>query len=460
MPTSPGQAARDPGSLLAMQRLLGNRAVQRALRRMDDPRLQRAVGGKALPAWSKRQLGRIQRYLRRLGLYRLKIDRIFGKGTESALVEAFGGDQWRKMAPGDILTRLKAAKRPAGKRGEHRIRYGEMFKDGVLDITLGIGYDEGDWHKPEIGEILLALIRRGFSFDRKKAAEILNVKAKRSLGKSAFGWFFVRENALTYKPPAGPSRAVHAVVRFVSSPSGGKGKEAAGAFLEGMTQSDVALYGGHGRYGSGPDFDRNMRYELLDRKGAVVRKIDNYEVLHKILRREGRRRRPKYSSWSQFKWRVRRNRIRVIGSNEGNLFLNAKNRHAREFGAKLMYWNLKRAGGSKPVTGRKGKLAAAAEQNPERKYRLWVFNGCRTQDYVKSIRKTPKHGAHTTDIIASRRSLYWSDIAETLIAFLDSLLKQQSAGQIIREMDAKQDTEGRKVRSFRGFGFRDNPINR
>lgn len=414
-----------------------------------------------LPSWSKRQLGRIQRQLRRLGLYRLKIDRKFGPGTKSGLVEAFGGDEWRSMRPNEILARIKKAKPPKGERGKYRLRYGEMFKDGVLDMVLGIGFDEKGAHKKKLASFKKVLEEKSRNFREDRAAAVRIYKqAGRVLGPSAFGMFFVRENALTYSPPVGRPRQIHAVVRLIVSEKGDQGAEAASAFREGMVRSDVTYYSGHGRYGSGPDFDRNMRYELFDKNGAVKTLYSYYELAG-VLGEEGQKQKPKRSAWKQFKWRVRHKRIKVIGSNEGNVFLNPKNRHAGEFGAKLMYWNLKRKGGkgASPVTGRRGKLANVAKAYPERKYRLWVFDGCRTQDYVKSIRSTPRYGSRSTDILATRRTTFPSDAAATLASFLDSVLAQQSAEEISKGMDAQKKKAAGTV-TYRRFGFEDNPVNR
>ena len=59
-------------------------------------------------------------------------------------------------------------------------------------------------------------------------------------------------------------------------------------FKEGMVQSDVAFYSGHGRYGSGPDFDRNFTTELLDEHGGIEQIFDDYEQLEAKLKEEGK----------------------------------------------------------------------------------------------------------------------------------------------------------------------------
>lgn len=422
-----------------------------------------------LPAWNSRELRAIQTELRRLGFYprrragrSLTIDGIFGEGTRSGLVEAFGGEEWKTLDPPTIISRLRNAATPTRTRGEHDLRYGEMFRDGVLDITLGIGYDETGANLAQIASVESALLARNFreaNTDLLRAlAATIYAQAGRSFDPAGFGRIFMRPNALTYTPPAGAPRQIHAIVKLVTSPTGAEGGAAAGAFQEGMIQSDSTFYGGHGRYGSGPDFDRNMSFELLDASGTLTQTIDDYEVLEQVLRDEGRR--SGRSAWQQFLWRQRNGRINVIGSNAGNVFLNPQNRHSGEFGANLMYWNLQRQGGqgATPVTGRGGALSRDAAANPDRRYRLLVFDGCRTQDYERSIRNTPGLDTASTDLMTSTRSLYWSDIGDTLAAYIDSLIAQNSAERIIKNMDDVNTTNNASGRtSFHGNGFEDNP---
>lgn len=448
------------------QRTLGNQSAQRLILSRAALRVQRQreeavpVRSAELPPWSRVQLRAIQRELARMGYYRIGIDGIFGLRTESGLVETFGGDEWRRLAPEIILDRLRAAHAPAGKPGEHRLRYGEMFRDGVLDMTLGIGFDEGGSHLQTIEGFQRVLQERGFAADRAAAVRIY-LQAGRALGESAAGTFFVRREPLRYHPPAGPERPIHVVIRLVYSPDATQGGAARSAFMEGMAQSDISYYTGHGRYGSGPDFDRNMSFDLVDASGAVEQHIEDYDVLEMTLRDEGRK--SGRGAWQQFLWRVAHNRIQVIGTNMGNLYLNPTNRHGNEFGGKLMYWNLNRTGGqgATPVTGRGGELDTAAAEQPDRKYRLMVFDGCRTQDYMQSLRATPRFDAQGADILATRRTLGWGDEVNTLAVFLDNVLAEQSPETIIRTMDQLQGPEtrgGRPGGAYTGFGIEDNPV--
>lgn len=411
----------------------------------------------ATPSWPRDKVIAIQRELRRLGLYSLIIDGRLGGGTDAGLVEAFGGFEWRTMSADDVIARLTAARPTAGTQGEHNFRYGEMFADGLLDMTLGIGFDEARWHMNAQSGMVNALGARGFTANNALGIRLYN-EAGRNVPPNAFGTFYVKQNALTYRPPAGPARQIHAVVRLVVSADGSQGAQTAQAFRDGMVQSDAAFYAGHGRYGSGPDFDRNFTFELLDDTGAVEETINDYEELETVLKEEGLRARPARTAWQQFEWRERHGRIRVHGDNAGNLFLNPTNKHQGEFGGRLMYWNLERRQGGAPVqTGRGNALATRAAAHPERRYRVLVFTGCRTQDYERSIRNTPGLDSRSTDMIATNDITYWGDKAASFAAFLDDVLGMQSAEETARDMDGAENTNATGRQRVNVYGAGDNP---
>ena len=112
------------------------------------------------------------------------------------------------------------------------------------------------------------------------------------------------------------------------NPGGDRGAEAREAFESGMAQGDVAYYSGHGRYGTGPDFDPNFgKIELLDAEGNVELEPEDYKVLRQVLSRESGG-----HPWQRFLWRHERGRIRIDLSNAGNLRMNARSPHLDEFG--------------------------------------------------------------------------------------------------------------------------------
>jgi hypothetical protein len=452
-PERPGAATAPPlvSHLLDLQRTLGNAGVGRILSRQETATAEPAA---AYESWTDREVRAIQRELRRLRLYDLSIDGDLGRMTDQGLVEAFGGDSWRTMTAADALARLQAATRPAQGRG-HDFRYGELFKDGLLDITFGIGYmeEDGGTYMAELEEELAtALEGRGFGEDPDRADELLNESGRASSGT---GRLFVLENAMTYSPPAGDPTPIHIVVRLVSNAGGDRGAQALDAFREGMTQGDVAYYTGHGRYGSGPDFDRNFaQFTLLDADGNVTQTLDDYTVLEHELQRESR------DPWRRFLQRVQNDTLRVDLSNAGNLRLTDRNRHG-EFGAKLIYWAMEQSG-TEAETGRGGRLATEAAAHPDRRYRVNVFDGCRTQDYERSIRSTPGFDTHSADIIETRRTVGFYAEAETFMSFLEGIIGQQSAEEVVRgmnqEMREHEDGGGNTESApFVGTGLGGNP---
>jgi hypothetical protein len=413
-----------------------------------------APANQPLPGWTRPEIVSIQKQLSRLGLYTFTADGNLGARTQSGLVEAFGSEEWRTMDAATCLGKLAAAQSSAAggaRPGQHELRLGEMFKDGVLDVTIGLGFDEDGANKPALWHLVYALLANRFVFNPWSAAGLYE-QAGRAPG--GIGDLFVRKDALTYRPPAGTARKIHVVVRLVHSLDGSKGKEVAAAFKEGMIQSDVAYYAGHGRYGSGPDFDRNFTIDLLDAGGSVNRSFDRYQDAEVALAQEGKP--AGRGAWQQLLWRVGKQTIRVHGSNDGNVVLNTDKPHGDEFGSNLMYWNLTRNGRPPPrVTGPGNELANAAGKATGRKYRVVVFDGCRSVDYENQLRKTAGFDAEQSDIFGSSVEVNWGDEGKTLSAFLDSIIQMQSAEQIATNMDNQQSVG---TGSFHAYGVNDNPV--
>ena len=387
-------AAAAPGaqlgaaSILALQRTIGNAAVGRLLQRhvtMTTEGPPPAATG--ADSWSEDEVRAIQRELRRLRLYDVTIDGVLGRGTDQGLTEAFGSQGWRQMSATEVHERLRAAERPAA-GGGRALRSAELFSDGVLDVTFGIGYIEAAAGRNPMSDIAgsmrTALEGRGYTENGRRAAELL-AAAGRPLADGTVGTFYVKENAFTYSPPAGESRQIHSIVRVVYNDVPGGGAAAAAAFREGMTSGDASFYIGHGRYGTGPDFDRNfIEFRLYDAQGNLEQTIDTYQALETVMRGESR------DPWQAFMARVNSNRIVVELSNAGNLRLAARP-HDHEFGARLIQWALERSG-TPLQTGESGELATGAAANPQRRYRVVAFYGCSTNSYDTALRNTEGFG--------------------------------------------------------------------
>src|SRR6478735_4754815 len=250
-----------PAGLRSLQRSIGNAAVGRLLQRRVTMTTEGEVVAPAATgsaAWSADEVREIQRQLVRLRLYNLTVDGDLGQRTEVSLSEAFGDESWRTRTATEVVESLRAAETGWG-GGGRSLRYAELFRDGVLDVTFGMGFLEGELSEMSgaVSGIATALEQRGYTEDGPRAAELL-AAAGRPLADGTVGRFFIKENAFTYAPPAGTSRSIHSIVRLITNQVPGGGGAAAAAFREAMTQGDAAWYSGHGRYGTGPDFDQNF----------------------------------------------------------------------------------------------------------------------------------------------------------------------------------------------------------
>ncbi|HEX2204307.1 MAG TPA: hypothetical protein VHG91_13445, partial [Longimicrobium sp.] len=389
----------------------------------------------------------VQRKLAALGLYRYTIDGGLGNETKAALLEAFGDESWRTLSGPDAAKKLAAATKPTGTAGEHRFRFGEMFRDGVLDFTLAVGFDEKGHHDKAAADVEAVLTARGFAEDAAEAEKIYT-QAGRTVPAASFGKFFVKKDALTYTPPAGTARKVHAVVRLLFSSSGAQGGSVAAEYEKGMSQSDVAYYTGHGRYGTGPDFDPHTVVEVLDASGTVLRKIENYETLEVEMKDAGKK--SGRGAWLEFLHQVKTKQLRVVPSTAGNVRLTPANPARTEFGRKLMDWNLDQAGKT-PVTGKGNALEQAAQAKEARKYRVLVYDGCNTTSYVRSIHATKGYDTKSTDILGTKDEINWGTEGPALASFLDGIIAQQSAEEITKNMDNNRNVYG-------SFGTADNPV--
>jgi hypothetical protein len=441
--TRPAEAApgvvRQAGraeAVLALQRTIGNARTGRVLARWGIGMLPVAPP-EACESWTADEVRAIQGQLRRLRLYDLLVDGDRGRFTDLGLTEAFGGEEWRQLDAATALGRLRQAQRSG--EGGRSPRYAELFRDGVFDVTFGLGYKESTVPGEEESErgqtavleaeVVQLLGQRGFTEDRELAVRLL-AAAGRTIDDPGFGRWFVKENAATYAPPAGTARPVHAIVRVLRNTDRGGGGRARAAFVEAMTRGDLAFYTGHGRYGTGPDFDRNFLqfriYEPPNRE--PVQTLDDYDVLERVLAQHG-------NPWQVFQQWHASGRLEVDFSNAGNLRLVATTPHRSEFGGALMQWALEQQQGGSPVaTGSGGELASRAGQSG-RRYRMVAFAGCRTQDYERALRGTSGFGSGEADILETTRTVHAGYGSYVFAAFLDSVLAQVTTQRLVRAVD-------------------------
>ncbi len=125
--------------------------------------------------------------------------------------------------------------------------YDELFKDGLLDATIAVGYDEQgtfDWEIEQIRDRIQGDL--GLSQVDEAAAAKAYKGAGMDMPSHGGGEFFLKQGALEHK-----GKKVSVLVRLITY----RDPEARAAYLESMQKSDATVYTGHGRYGSGPDFD-------------------------------------------------------------------------------------------------------------------------------------------------------------------------------------------------------------
>ena len=429
--------ARGPAAILALQRTAGNAAVVALLQRQPVAEAEAKPGQPELdpgPEWRSE----VELLQQKLNWHRgsarvqlLAVDGKFGSKTKAAVI-AF--KRARKITPHTVtvdattweaLARPPVSGRPrAGRSGPD---YDRLFEDGLLEITIARGFDEHGNAGPETAQIIQGLKEvRGFEENAEKAAAL---RAAAGRPKSTTrGMWFVKENVGT-----SAGKPVHAVVRVVTPEAEalGDGSQARAAALEGMEQGDVFEYGGHARYGTGPDFDRNYRFTVdWDRlpkppegKSGKEEFTDS-ELLQEALKI--------YGSTTQRIAKFEKLRadgvITFHAVSAGNIGINPKPMsHTGDFGAHLM------------------GLAAAGQERPlessitESRYRVWLFNGCSTKDYVKAIRSSGKTNANlaagnlglhvTDDAIPS------SESAEALLTYLDGIMARESAAALEERLE-------------------------
>lgn len=173
------------------------------------------------------------------GLSRYGADGTFGQETTRALRRF-------QVAAGLPATGILDAASLAAleKAGQARApAYSRLFADGVLQATLAVGYDEAGWHRPELEKILDGLRERGFEpLDASSLTS--DERARLGVDLNQPGTWFTRR--FTYQ-----GQAVTAVLQLVKPDQ----PDARERFASGISRHELVLYGGHGRYGSGPDFD-------------------------------------------------------------------------------------------------------------------------------------------------------------------------------------------------------------
>lgn len=322
--------------------------------------------------------------------------------------------------------------------------YDRMLDDNLLDMTMAIGYDEGtdqyaSAHIFEERKMMNELADKGFVRDDAKARALL--KAAGQEIKADYTAFYVKEN-ISEKD----GKPVHALVRVIHAGDGTQGAQKRAAAIEAMNQSDVFMYGGHARYGTGIDFDRNFTVTIdwqgvanAPATGKVTYK--DYGALKELLGDNA-----KANQW--LTTLQKQGKIDIQGSNDGNIRMSEKDLHRAEFGSRLM---------NEALDGVKNTLSEEIQGD---RYRLWLFNGCRTVDYMPSIEAEAQDNSvlksKNLDVVTTEQTLYWQNISHSLMNFLDGVMAQDGTPDLLQRMEqANPQQADRATHSVHGFA--DNP---
>jgi hypothetical protein len=210
------------------------------------PELRRGATGASVRALQRALLEQGQK------LPRFGVDGRFGRETETAL-RAFQAAQGLTPS-GRLDARTRTALEAPVDTRTPDVR--ALASDGVLHAVMAVGFDEQDSDLWTSSQARAGLLARGFVPLRVSGMDDAAL-ARLGIPPGAVdprSTYFTRELELSGKK-------VRALVQFVDRASEAPRAE----FEHGLTHAELVLYGGHARYGSGPDFDAKT-----DNAGNVV----------------------------------------------------------------------------------------------------------------------------------------------------------------------------------------------
>lgn len=347
-----------------------------------------------------------------------------------------------RQALAKVVTGLVSGKDPASLQPYPQ--YERMLSDGLLDMTVAVGFDEATAqyagaHHAEEKKVLEGLASRGFVRNDAKARELLQAAGNES--KADYAALYVKENIDSHD-----GKPVHAVVRVILAGDGDKGAANRQAAIEAMSQSDVFAYGGHGRYGNGPDFDRNFKVTVdwngvanAPAEGKVV--YEDYYALKDLLGKSDA------AAISRLRELEAQGRVTIDASNDGNIRMSESNPHAWEFGAQLMDRALK------------GVSNTLSDEIKGNKYKLWLFEACRTRDYVTPIRQEARSNtglnSNNLDLFTTEQMMYWQNTGTSLLTLLDGVAAKESASDLVARLRSANPEQAAAPTHSR-HGFEDN----
>jgi peptidoglycan hydrolase-like protein with peptidoglycan-binding domain len=225
--------------------------AQQKARAFVDPALRDVAAGKKEIAKNAKgtEVGKMQEALQTAGykLPRYGADGKFGDETVKAL-KKFQTDHCLKDTGRLDKQTMEQLSIASTKFPE----YGKLFADGKLNTTIAVGFDEKRSDKAETKDVIAGLTTRGYTqLDPNTAA------TDKAMGErfraAGIDPATAKTDGLQYftKTFKYGGKDVTSVVKLITPDT----PQAKDKFAKAMGGSELVIYSGHGRYGSGPDFD-------------------------------------------------------------------------------------------------------------------------------------------------------------------------------------------------------------
>jgi hypothetical protein len=354
-----------------------------------DKRLQEiAAGGAPLSKSDKAPTVKaVQTALLDVGysLLRYKDDGKFGGETTTA-IEQFRADSKISDGEGFNASAMKALDKRApapGKLEQHYLDYARLFADDRLDVTLAIGYDEGQSHVEDVKSARdwfeqHKMTKSGGGPLRTWGAPDADEPDKgKKEGLISVPETWTGKHTVTYPDATGKrvTKEITVAITLVPPGTGGKAN-----FAKGLNDSELTLYSGHARRGIGPDFDAD--------KSAY----ENFVIgVNSALHKAGRLVAPDAVARSHY------------------------------------------------VIGKKNDLEQmkAADAWKTEKYRIWFFAACSTIAYMDELRGgllPEKMDRHNLDLFGTVKAIPIAAGLTPVFANLEGILAAETMEQIVERM--------------------------
>ena len=224
---------------------------QQKARAFVDPALRDVAAGKKELAKNAKgpDVGKMQEALQTAGykLPRYGADGKFGDETVKAL-KKFQTDHCLKDTGRLDKQTMEQLSIASTKFPE----YDKLFADGKLNTTIAIGFDEHGLNTEPTKDVISGLTARGYTqldpnaaaTDKQMAERFKDAGIDPAAAKADGLQYFTK----TFKYNG---KDVTSVVKLITADT----PHAKDQFAKAMGGSEMVIYAGHGRYGSGPDFD-------------------------------------------------------------------------------------------------------------------------------------------------------------------------------------------------------------